>query len=373
MAEFELTVKEKIDPAKLFAENGLDPGLDAIRKKARDKVAEASTETATGRKLYASVAYQVARSKTFLKEKGLELTASQRETIKKTDAEIKRMWEECEKLQDEIRKPLTDWEISEAARIKAEAEAAKYATAWDEAHKDHELFLRLKDLERKEAELVALKAAQEAEAARIEAERIAREKAEREAEEARQAEIARKQQEEIDAANRLAREKRIAEEAAAKAIKDAEEKAEAERKAAEKRLVDAEAKRIADLAAAQAKADAEKKALAEAQENARIEAEKKRLADIKAEKDRAEKEKQAMIAAQAKKDQEASDAAAKEQARIEAEKAEEEKRKKNVAHQKRVNNEAIDSLLALGFSQPDARLIVEAIINRKIANVFIKY
>jgi hypothetical protein len=362
MAEFELIVKEKIDPAKLFTDNGLDPVLDAIKKKARDKVAEASLETSTGRKLYASVAYQVARSKTFLKEKGLELTAKQRDDIKKTDAEIKRMWEECEKLQDEIRKPLTNWEVSETARIKAEAEAAKYAADWDDAIKDHDIFLQLKELERTKAELEAMKAAQAAETARIEAERMAREKAEREAEEARQVEIARQQQAEIDEANRLAREKRIAEEAAERARKEAEQK-----------LIDAENKRISDLTAAQAKAEAEKKALADAQEKSRIEAERKRLADIQTEKDRAAEEKRAMIEAQAKKDREADELAAKEKARIDAEKAEEEKRQKNVAHQKKINNEALNSLVNIDINLADAKRIVEAIIKGKIANVFIQY
>ena len=57
-----------------------------------------------------------------------------------------------------------------------------------------------------------------------------------------------------------------------------------------------------------------------------------------------------------------------------AEKAEEEKRQKNVAHQKMINREAMASLLHIaGIDESKAKAIIMAIANGKIANVFIKY
>jgi translation initiation factor IF-2 len=137
---------------------------------------------------------------------------------------------------------------------------------------------------------------------------------------------------------------------------DAEARIEAERKAAEQRLIDAEAKRIADLAKAQAKADAEKKAEADRQEQLRIEAEKNHLAKIAASiqesKDRmreaeikAEAEKKAMLEAQAKKDRESAEALKKEQARIAAEKADEEKPENNKKIEEILNKEKTGDLL----------------------------
>lgn len=56
-----------------------------------------------------------------------------------------------------------------------------------------------------------------------------------------------------------------------------------------------------------------------------------------------------------------------------AEKAEEEKRQKNVAHQKRINNEAVESLRAIRVNEELAIGIIKAIAKGQIANVFIKY
>jgi len=53
--------------------------------------------------------------------------------------------------------------------------------------------------------------------------------------------------------------------------------------------------------------------------------------------------------------------------------AEEEKRQKNVAHQKRINNEAVESFMALMVEETTARALVMAIAKGQIANVFIKY
>ena len=340
----ELIVKEELNIALLFVEK------DELKKKLKEIESEVLSivpdiATAKGRKEIASLAYKVAQSKVALDSLGKDLVSDWKIKAAKVDESRKFAREFLDDLKDRVRQPLTDWEAAEEARIRAEAEAVKYASDWDEAHRDHELFLRVKELERKEAELAAIKAAQ-----------LAKEQAALEAEEARQAEIARQKQAEIDEANRIAREKRIAEEAAEKAKKEAEQK-----------LIDAENKRIRDLALAQEKAEAEKKALEEAQEKARIDAERRRLADIQAEKDKAEKARKDMIAAQEEEARKQAEAAAKE-------KAEEEKRQKNAAHQKRIKNEAWVSLQYIEGITPElAKKIVLAIDAGKVTNVFIKY
>jgi len=79
------------------------------------------------------------------------------------------------------------------------------------------------------------------------------------------------------------------------------------------------------------------------------------------------------IDARIKKEMEAEVALMNERARIAAEKAEEEKRQKNVAHQKKINNEAVSSFMALMVEETTARALVSAIAKCQIANVFIKY
>lgn len=321
MTEFELTTKENLDVALLFTEtDGLKKKLKEIETEVLSIVPD--TSTAKGRKEIASLAFKVAKSKVALDSLGKDLVADLKIRSSKIDISRKFARDFLDNLKDRVRQPLTDWEEKEDLRVQREAEYKKYESDWNYAHKDHELFLRVKELERKEAELEAMKAAQ-----------LAKEKAEREAEDARQAKIARKQQADIDA----------------------------------------EAKRIADLATAHAMFLAEKKAIADAEAKTRIEAEQKQIADIQAEKDRADAQLKALIEIQEKKDHEASELKAKELVRIAAEKAEEEKRQKNVAHQKKVNNESLNALVAIDINLADAKRIIKAIIKGQIANVFIKY
>ena len=340
MTEFELIVKENLDVALLFTEpDNLKKKLKEIETEVMAVVPDISTTK--GRKEIASLAFKVAKSKVVLDGLGKDLVSEWKIRAAKVDESRKYAREFLDSLKDRVRQPLTDWELVEEARIKAEAAAVKYAVAWDDAHKEHEYFLMMVDLKQKAAELEAMKAAQ-----------LAKEQADRDAEEARQAEIARIQQEEINKANQLAREKRIAEEATAKAAKDAEQKAERERREAEQRLIDAEARRLTEMAMA----------------------ERKRLLDIQAEKDRAEKEKQAMIEAQAKKDRDAAKLLEIQKSMEALEKAEEEKRQKDAAHQKKINNEAWASLQHIaGVGDTLAEKIVKAIAQGRVANVFIKY
>jgi hypothetical protein len=323
--DLELYVKGNFDVAVLFTEkNTLKKTLKDIETEVLSVVPDISTTK--GRKEIASLAHKVSKSKVALDEAGKNLVSDWKIKAAKVDESRKHARDFLDNLKDKVRQPLTEWELAEETRIKAEIEAAKHSSDWDDAHKEHDLYLRMKDLERKEAELAAIKLQAELKA-----------KAEREAEEARK-------QHKINEAERIAREKRIAEEAAARAIKEAEQK-----------LIDAEIKRISDLAKAKANAEAKAKIEADKQERLKIAAENKRIAEIKAIKD-----------AQDRKDREAKAALAKE-------KAETDKRTADMEHRRKINKEAVDFLVNILFDLKDAELVVDTISKGLVPNIFIKY
>ena len=324
--------QQSINPVVLFTEpEKLDKTLADIKEKVMSFVPD--TTTSKGRKDIASLAYKVAQSKTWLDNCGKNLVAEWKEKSKKVDECRKQARDFLDALKDEARSPLTAWEAAEEARLKAEALSAQIAADWEEEIKEDEVFNLKAEIARRDAEN-----------ARIEAERIAKEQAEREEAERKQAEI-----------DRIEREKRIAEEAKAKAEAEAKAAAEkAERDAAAK----LEAERIASA-----------KRIAEEQLRAKMEAEaaeRKRLADIKAAEEKAEAEKQAIIQAQLEKER-------KEAARIEAERIANEKRVADLEHRKKINNAAKSSIMEFGFSCEEAEKIVSAIAKGRIDHVTINY
>lgn len=73
--------------------------------------------TKGGRDAIASTAYKVARTKTALVAQGKKLTEGWRDQTKKVNAACNAIEERLDKLRDDVRKPLTDWENAENARI----------------------------------------------------------------------------------------------------------------------------------------------------------------------------------------------------------------------------------------------------------------
>lgn len=303
-----------LNPVVLFSDkDSLSKILDDIKQHVMAHVPDVST--AKGRKEIASIAYKVAQSKTVIDAARKDLVAEWKEKAKRVDEEGKRARDFLDNLKDEVRKPLTAWEEEEAARIAKEEEERKYQDDWNAAIVENELFNLRREVER--------------------------ERQKREAEEAARAEKERLEREEKE---RIEREERIAREAKEKAEREAKEKIEQERIAAAERI-------------AKERAEAERKA---------EEAERKRLADIKAAEEKAEAEKQAIIKAQEEKER-------AERERIAKEKAIEEKRQANLNHRKKINNEAKQSFMAIGFDETVSRGLVEAIANGKIQNVSIAY
>lgn len=238
---------------QVFTEGGhIEPMLEAIAEEVRKFKADPYTEA--GRKAIASMAFKVARTKTYLDGLGKDLVADMKELPKKVDASRKVVRDFLDALKDEVRAPLDQWE-AEQARIAAERKAAEDAVALaKEIEFTHEVALLLNaDYDRKKAE-----AAQAAERARIEREdqlrREGEERANREAQEREQA--AREAQERAEREKAEAEQRaQEAEARAARAQKEAEERAE-------QAAVEARQREQARQEAA-ARAEAEKRAAAE--------------------------------------------------------------------------------------------------------------
>lgn len=306
----ELVVIEKSTALQVFTEpNALDPILQKIKAEVEAFVPDVTT--AKGRKEIASMAYKIARSKTYIDSKGKELSAEYKEIPKKIDAGRRIAADFLENLQKEVRKPLDEWE-AEQARIKAEEEA------------------------RLEAERLAIQKEADHEAALTENELFDLKKAE----EKRLAEEAQRK-----------REEEIRKEAAENARREAEQKAENERLASARR--EAEAKIAAERA---------EKEKVEAQERARLQAEQ-------AEKDRiaaAEKAERDRVAAiEAERKRIADEAAAKEAERL--------AREADEKHRNEIKAQAASGIMALGFSEKAASNIVAAIENGSIPNIHIVF
>ena len=349
MESTELVIVEQLNIMDVFTGGSLTDLLREIETKAKGFTP--TVEHAKGRKQIASMAHKVSKSKVVLDDLGKGLVANWKAQSKKVDEQRKIARDTLDALRDEIRQPLTEWEEAEAAREAAEKLAKEIEAAHEAAIAEHALFLRQKEIEAKEAELARQ---EEERRQKAEAERLERERIEREEQMKRDAAEAAKKQAEAEAQAKIAeaeRKEREAQEAAARAERDrvaAEERAkiekemaakEAERKEQEAKDAAAQAER--DRLAAEERAKVEKElAVKEAERKAREEA------------DRKERERLA------------------EQAR---QKAEDEARQADVAHKKKLNNEAVAALVANGIEQDQAKQIITLIAKGLIDNVTINY
>lgn len=316
-----LVVLEKVNAIEVFTG---PEGIEKILRDIEGKVAAFTPDTTTvkGRKEIASMAYKVSQSKTLLDSLGKELVAEWKAQSAKVDASRKVARDRLDELRDRTRQPLTEWEEAEAARIEAERLVEELRKAEEEAWDEHDLFLRQKEIEAKEAEL-----------ARIEAERLAKEEAERKERE-------RQEHEERIRKEAEGRAKREAEEAARQKILEAERKEREAKEAAER------AEREKMEAARRAKEEQER-AVREAEEKARLEAERK-------ERERLEREA----------------AERRERERLEAEAR---RKAADVEHRRMVNQEALAALVKVGLTETKAKEVVKAIAGGLIPRVGITY
>jgi hypothetical protein len=329
----------------------VDPILAAIRKIVAEFTPD--TSTAKGRAEIASIAHKVARSKTYLDGIGKDLVDQYKEIPKKIDANRKRIRDELDALKDEVRKPLTEWEEAEKARvqgIKDRIESMREALARN-GETSAAIALEIRTVESmvidesfaefageaaqvKDSVVRKLRndfeAAVKFEAEQAELQRLREEKAKREAEE---------------------RDRRIAEAAAEKARKDAEE------------------------AAARAAAEAERKAKEEREAAERRELELK-LAAEKAERERleaierAEREKQAAIEAERRKREEVERLRLDEEAR---ERAEAERRTADLANRETIHRAIMDALTRHGIPNRYAADVVSLLATESVPFVTVEY
>jgi chromosome segregation ATPase len=334
----ELIEQENIVPAKFFAEReSVDGLIDKIKKQAESLVADVNVSD--GRKQIRSLAYQIARSKTFLDELGKNLVRHRKAEIKLIDDHRRLIRNELDNLKKSTRQPLTDWENEEKERKAAAALRQKIESDHESAIEENRLFDERRRIE----------------AEKVEIERQRREEEERQRVAAEQDRIRREAEEkarlEAEARVRAAEEERIR-------AKLEKEKAEADKIVAEKAKLEAEAR-----------AKQEKKAAAERAERDRVAAENVRIAaEKRAERERLAAVEQAKYEAELKVKQAEEDRINREAAARAAEEA----RIADENHRSKIHGEIVASLEEAGFNRQVSIMVVEA-ITEGINHVKIEY
>lgn len=330
----ELIVIPKETALEVFTQtNGLDSYIRQIEDEVNSFVPDIST--VKSRAAIASIAAKIAKSKTYLDGVGKELVDKLKEQPKLVDAERKRMRDKLDALKDQVRKPLTDWENAEEARIaeiKAVLEMMKQiplAESGSIAIATH--------LKRLKSTVIAKERFMEfiEDAAIIKDEYV--ERCERLLAQVEKHEEEQKELERLRA-EKVSREQKEREE---RLVKEAEERG--------KREVEEAAKR--EIEKIQAAAFA-------AQEKIRIE----REAEDRAKTAIEEGKERMRLAEEAKKESEEKRLAQEESARI-----------ANEDHRKKIISETIESLINLEFDEGHAENIAMLILEGKVKHVSIKF
>lgn len=331
--------------------SGLEPWLQRIRDQVTGIVPDVSTDK--GRKEIASRAFKVRKSKTALDGLGKKLVDDLKDVPKKIDAERKRMRDALDALADEVRQPLTEWEAAEQERVAKHKHEIVMLESFAQTDDLCAAEIRVNIEAVSEIAIDGSWEEFEAEAHRVKArvlDALRTALATREKYEAEQAELARLRAEK-EAQEQKEREDRIAREAAERARREAEAKAQAEREAAIRREQEAKAaseRRELELKLAAERAEREK---AEAQQRAE-----------QAERD-AKARAEAAAAAERKRQADEAERIAVEQRKREADKA----------HKAAVNNAALAAFVEHGLPEDCAKQAVILIAKGVIPAVRIQY
>lgn len=328
----ELIVIPKESAMQVFTTPGsIDPYLEQIKAAVSGIVHDLSTKK--GRDAIASMAYKVAKSKTYLDGVGKELVDDLKKQPALIDATRKRAREYLDQLKDEVRRPLTEWE-AEQQRIQSVIDSMDTAHKLEPDRTAEQIASAIAHLESVDLSSKGLgdrlAEAEGAKAASLESLRAQHAKRKQyEDEQAELAELRRLQAER----ERQEREERIAREAAEKAQREAQEAAERKVREAEQAAQRAEQERQqAEERAAQAERDAQARAEQAA------EAERQRIA---AEQSQAEQEAKA--------------------------------READREHRKAINTAALQAFIEGGMSEEAAKLAITLIAQRRIPAVHISY
>ena len=350
----QLVVIEPTSAVALFTKGeGVEAMLADIRKQATSLVPDLST--AKGRKEIASIAFSVAKTKTYLDGFGKELTDKYKEIPKRIDANRKLIRDTLDALKDEVRAPLTQYEAAEEARVAALQsrlarlnELGSYASIEIAAA---DLQVMLNEVEQNALDDSWQELLPQATVAKeLATKRLGEALAARQKYEAEQAELEQLRQKQAEQ-DRIDRERLIAEQAAEQARREEENRQRLEREAAQHREQEAQRQaQVAQQAAEQARRDPEPAELArqQAEANAARQAEE---AAARA----AEQERQRIADEQRLKDEE--DA----------------RRMADRAHQGRINSAILMDLIGMGIEEDKAVTLIKHIANNKIAHLTINY
>jgi colicin import membrane protein len=344
-------------PALLFDSEKLEAFMKKLRAASDTSLFSIGTES--GREKIRSAAYRVSRFKNALDKARTNAT----EGLRKKQAEINKRGNEAveklETLQDEIKRPVEQWEQQDRARIaEIQAKVNRIIDLGEitAAMTADDIERQLKLLQAIEIDSSYAEQAEVAHRSKSTAERDLKmaleDRRQREAEQAELAELRRKQAE------------RDAKDAAERAERERAE-AEAARKAEEERRIEA-----ARLAAAEAaKVEAERKA---AEEAARIQREAdervaaaQRAADEKIAAERRERE-----------EKEAAERRAREaaEAKAAADRAEEERKASSVRRQNIVRSRVIDAMIGLyGIEREKAEALFRAIAKNEVPHLKVEF
>ncbi len=351
----ELIVWEELNPVELFKENGLDSVLKEIDEKARSVITE-GVETKKSRDNIRAIAAKVGKDKTFIQKIGTKNTEEYRSLTKISNTERDRGVAFLQDLQDDIRKPLTEYEDAEKKRITdadQSIEKLSECAVFTELSNSNGIKLRIDQLvtlyqnrdfsDFSEADQEKYNNRAEHIYDRTRAmldknlqEQIQNESDQKELQELRESQAAQAKKDEED---------RIRQDAADKATKDAEEKAKTERESSEKAAAD--------------------KLAAEEEKTRRLEQDKK---DAKDREDKAESDR---ITAEKKAEDDKKAAVQAEKDRVAADK----KREANKKHTAKINEE---SAKALTEALPDiflhqSEMIINVIAAGEVTNITISY
>lgn len=372
-AEQKLIAIEEISEANapaIYVAGGLQQFIDLVKGEIEGEVPDLTTRK--GRERIASLAAKVSKSKTAVEKPGRDYLRRLKEMPKVVEAELRDFVTKMDTLRDETRRPLTEWEAAEDARIDRHNDRLNWLkTLADDLGELSSLHIKGLIAEAEGMQLGAHWEEFEAEAANAKDKVLTTLRAalqKREQFEAEQAELARLRREAEERAeqDRI----RLAQEAAVEAERQRVAQAQqAEREAAARREQE-----VIDQAAAQER-EAENQRLqlklqAEQAERARIQAEADRVAT----EQRMEQERQAA----ARRQEEAAEQARQdERRRADAAAAEilrqQEARERDKAHRASINRAALDAFVAGGMTEECAKQAITLIAQRKIPNITISY
>lgn len=346
----ELQVLEQNVIVAAFAKRGgTDELYERIAQEVRSHVPDVSTKK--GRDAIGSLALKISKSKTLIEKCGKELVAEQKAQIKLIDDDRISIVKKFDLLRDEILAPRDAWKQAEEDRkqkhlnnIAVIRMPANLSNNPENEWNSESLKEAIATIEEKEIDSSFEEYEQEAKLAKLETlEKLRAALSTREKYEAEQAELERLRKAEQERLQRE-HEERIAHEAAEKARLEAERKAKEEDERVEREKQE-------DIA----KAEREKREAAERE--ARLIAEKE-AAELRAQH-AAEAERKRIEAEQA--------------AKLEAERKAEEARQANQAHRKKICNEALKGLLALGIDEAKGKEILQVINKGLVPHVSIKF